>query len=106
MSYPDDPGHRDSDSSKEGADFIASATGRLQRLVLGVITDARDIGRTTGEAATRLRIDRGSIQPRTSELKRKGLICDSGARRRNASGVRAIVWVAPAFARAAEGKAA
>jgi hypothetical protein len=38
-------------------------------------------------------MDRWSIQPRTSELRRKGLIRDSGKRRQNATGKSAIVWV-------------
>ena len=44
--------------------------------------------------AARLEMDRWSIQPRTSELRRKGLIRDSGRRRPNATGKRAIVWIA------------
>jgi hypothetical protein len=51
-------------------------------------------GLTAHETAFRLRIDRASIQPRLSELRSKGRIKDSGMRRRNASGRRAIVWVA------------
>jgi hypothetical protein len=39
-------------------------------------------------------MDRWSIQPRTSELKRKGLIRDSGQRRPNCTGKKAIVWTA------------
>jgi len=42
-------------------------------------------------------MDRWSIQPRTSELKRKGLIMDSGQRRPNCTGKLAIVWVAKAI---------
>jgi hypothetical protein len=39
-------------------------------------------------------MDRWSIQPRTTELKRKGLIRDSGQRRPNSTGKQAIVWIA------------
>ena len=46
------------------------------------------------ELAARLNMDRWSIQPRTSELKRKGLIRDSGQRRPNCTGKMAIVWTA------------
>jgi hypothetical protein len=38
---------------------------------------------------------RWSVQPRLSELKAKGLVVDSGVRRRNSTGKNAIVWVAP-----------
>ena len=52
------------------------------------------IGLTADELSARLEMDRWSIQPRTSELKRKGLIRDSGQRRPNRTGKQAIVWVA------------
>ena len=92
--YPDQPGHRGIDTSIEAANAIAPAAGKLQRMVLNAIADAGYIGRTTDEVAAFLRQHRTSVQPRTSELRRKGLIRDSGQRRRNASGVRAIVWAA------------
>lgn len=50
-------------------------------------------GLTADELAQRLDMDRYSIEPRTSELRRKGLIRDSGRRRKNARGKMAIVWV-------------
>jgi hypothetical protein len=60
----------------------------------GTIRDAGTQGLTADELAARLNMDRWSIQPRTSELKRKGLIRDSGQRRKNATGKLAIVWIA------------
>jgi predicted ArsR family transcriptional regulator len=51
-------------------------------------------GMTADELAAHLDMDRYSIQPRTSELKRRGLINDSGRRRPNATGRMAIVWIA------------
>jgi hypothetical protein len=56
------------------------------------IGDAGAEGLTTDELASWLDMDRWSIQPRTSELRRKGMIRDSGKRRPNATGKRAIVW--------------
>jgi hypothetical protein len=47
-------------------------------------------------------MDRWSIQPRTTELCRKGLIRDSGQRRRNATGKLAIVWIAASRAPASD----
>ncbi|GGC24496.1 hypothetical protein GCM10011371_10170 [Novosphingobium marinum] len=67
--------------------------GRLQRLSLAVVRLAGPQGLTAHETAYWLRIDRATIQPRLSELRSKGRITDSGMRRRNASGRRAIVWV-------------
>ena len=91
--YPDAPGHRGVDTSIEAAEDIGAAAGRLQRIVLAAIRDAGHHGRSTNELADQLQLDRNSIQPRTSELRSKRLIADSGVRRRNASGKRAIVWV-------------
>lgn len=92
--YPDAPGHRGVDTSIEAADHIAPHTGRLQKLALAAIRDAGENGLTAIELADRLQVDRFSIQPRTSELRRLGLIRDSGLRRHNPSGIRAIVWIA------------
>ncbi len=92
--YPDTPGHRNVDTSIAAAEALAPKLGRLQRLAEEAIRDAGSRGLTADELAARLEMDRWSIQPRTSELKRKGLIRDSGMRRPNATGKQAIVWIA------------
>ena len=92
--YPDAPGHRNVDTSIAAADALAPRLGRLQRMSQSAICDAAEQGLTADELAARLDMDRWSIQPRTSELKRKGLIRDSGQRRPNTTGKLAIVWVA------------
>ena len=92
--YPDAPGHRNVDTSIEAADAIAPDLGRLQRLAETAIRAAGDAGLTADELAVRLKLERWSIQPRTTELRRKGFIRDSGLRRQNVTGKRAIVWVA------------
>ena len=92
--YPDAPGQRNVETSIAAADAIAPKLGRLQRMAEGAIRDAGKHGLTADELAARLEMGRYSIQPRTSELKRKGLIRDSGQRRPNASGKQAIVWIA------------
>jgi DNA-directed RNA polymerase specialized sigma24 family protein len=92
--YPDAPGYRDTDTSREAAASMETHAQRLQGLVLAAIREAGENGLTTNEAAEMLDIDKGSVQPRTSELKLRGEIVDSGQRRRNDSGRRAIVWVA------------
>ena len=91
--YPDAPGHRQVDTSVAAADALAPKLGRLQRLVQTTIRDVGLAGLTADELAARLEMDRSSVQPRTSELRRKGLIRDSGQRRANATGKKAIVWV-------------
>ena len=92
--YPDAPGHRNVDTSIAAADALAPKLGRLQRMAETAIRNAGLFGLTADELAARLEMDRYSIQPRTSELKRKGLIRDSGVRRPNATGKQAIVWIA------------
>lgn len=92
--YPDAPGHRQVDTSIAGADALAPKLGRLQRTVLGPIREAGQTGLTGDEVALRLGVERWTIRPRTSELRRKGLIRDSGQRRPNCSGKAAIVWIA------------
>lgn len=90
--YPDTPGHRGLETSVAAADALTPKLGRLQRMALAAIREAGAHGLTADELAARLDMDRWSIQPRTSELKRKRLIRDSGQRRPNATGKMAIVW--------------
>lgn len=97
--YPDAPGHRGIQTSIEAAESIAPKLGRLQKLALYAIAARGAFGLTADELAEALDLDRYSIQPRTSELSRKGLIVDSGLRRFNVSRKRAIVWTLPRFKR-------
>ena len=92
--YPDAPGHRGIETSIKAARAVAPKLGRLQRLTLEAIAERSAFGLTADECADVLGMDRYSIQPRISELKRKGCIADSGRRRFNATGKRAIVWIA------------
>lgn len=92
--YPDAPGHRNVDTSVAAAAALAPKLGRLQRMAQDAIFDAGWLGLTADELAARLDMDRWSIQPRTTELKRIGLIRDSGQRRPNRTGKQAIVWTA------------
>lgn len=105
--YPDTPGVRKGapSTSQEAADQIAPRLGPIQRLVRETIEGAGLEGMTAEELAARLELDRYTVQPRTSELKVKGLICDSGARRKNGSGKRAVVWISAEYAPKPEGVA-
>ena len=89
--YPDAPGYRNLDTSAAAAIALAPKLGRLQRMAESAIREAGTRGLTADELAAGLGTDRWSIQPRTSELKRKGLIRDSGQRRSNVTGKQAIV---------------
>jgi hypothetical protein len=92
--YPIAPGHRNVETSIAAAEALAPKLGRLQQMAEAAIRDAGPNGLTADELAASLGMDRWSIQPRTSELCRRGLIRDSGQRRLNATGRHAIVWIA------------
>jgi hypothetical protein len=87
--YPDVPGHKGRDTGIAAAEAIAPKMGRLQQQALRVIEQRPS---TPDEVATALGVSILSIRPRISELSNKGLIADSGARRENRSGKKAIVW--------------
>lgn len=97
--YPNAPGHRGVETSIEAGEAVAPKLGRLQAMAERSIRDAGSLGRTADELAECLGLDRWSVQPRTSELKRLGKIVDSGLRRFNSSGKRAIVWTMPEYKR-------
>lgn len=92
--YPNSPGHRGVDTSVRAAAAIAPKLGRLQSQTLQAVRSASSNGVTAHELCDRLDMPNTSIQPRLSELRRMGRISDSGRRRRNTSGVSAIVWIA------------
>ncbi len=106
FAYPARPGHRGVETSIDAAVMMETKAGRLQRLALEAIRDAGENGLTTHELAALLLVPRDSIQPRTSELRARRLIGDSGMRRKNESGVRAIVWIAACHLAQAEALAA
>jgi hypothetical protein len=93
MAYPDTPGHRKVQTSIVAAEALAPKLARLQSLVRSAIADAGENGLTANEVAVRLGMERWVLRPRTSELRRKGAIRDSGKRRPNVTGKQAIVWV-------------
>ncbi|MCB2066538.1 MAG: hypothetical protein KDE15_07855 [Erythrobacter sp.] len=92
--YPTVPGHRNVNALIAAATYHVLQLGRPKRLALLAICKAGWLGLTAGELASRLGMDRYTIQPRTSELRMKRLIRDSGQHRANATGKKAIVWVA------------
>lgn len=96
--YPFGPGHRGVDTSIAAAALVEPITAAMQKLVLTAVTDAGPNGITVVEMATRYDQDRMTVQPRFSELRRQGRIVDGGMRRKNPSGVSAIVWTLPQFA--------
>jgi hypothetical protein len=91
--YPFAPGHRFVETSMIAAALVAPSLRLKQRLALEAIKAAPD-GLNAWELANALNCRINQIQPRTSELKRMGLIYDSGTRRPNEWGNTSIVWAA------------
>ncbi|QQV76503.1 hypothetical protein H5J25_13720 [Sphingomonas aliaeris] len=88
--YPHAPGAQDRDTSRDAADAAAVTAPMLRAQALAVVE--RSNGLTADEVAGRLGLSILSIRPRLTELSRLGKVRDSGQRRKNASGKRAIVW--------------
>ena len=90
FSYPHHPGSQERETSRAAADAVAERAPHLRARALAVIE--RSNGLTADEVAGRLGLSILSIRPRMTELARLGRVRDSGARRPNASGKKAIVW--------------
>ena len=88
--YPHAPGGRSRNTSAEAADAVKPKAPLLRNLCLDLLIAST--GLTVHETAARAGWPVPSIQPRIAELAALGLIIDSGERRRNASGKKAIVW--------------
>lgn len=91
--YPSGPGYRHRDTSREAALAIAPRVETLRDRVYRAILARPG---TAEEIAARLRESPLAIRLRTTELARLLLIEDSGERRANTSGRKAIVWRVPA----------
>lgn len=80
-------------TSRAAAASLSAATlTRLEDLVLRACRDAGESGLTTIELADRLGIDRVTVSPRIRPLVEKGLLADSGARRKGPSGKSSVAW--------------
>lgn len=87
--YPRAPGCQKRDTSHAAAAAARSRAKTLRDLALSTLKRS---ALTADEVAERLGETVLSIRPRVTELAARGLIKDSGARRKNASGKSAIVW--------------
>ena len=88
--YPHQPGAQDRDTSRAAATDAAETAPQLRARALAIVEQSN--GLTADEVAGRLGLSILSIRPRLTELSRMGKVRDSGVRRRNASGKKAIVW--------------
>jgi hypothetical protein len=91
MSYPNEPGFQNTDTSIAAAVAMRSRAPTVRECVLDCIEDSA--GLATFEIAARLGKSYRTVQPRTSELRAVGAIKDSGKRRIDPdTGKAAIVW--------------
>ena len=88
--YPSTPGTYNQPTSIQAAASMQPKASRLRGLCLDALIDYGNM--TPDETAAFLGLDKLSIRPRFSELKTMGEIVDTGERRANNSGKKAIVW--------------
>lgn len=93
------------ETSRIAASLIAGHAGTLRAAVLAFVRERGAFGATDDEGEAGLGIKPQTYTPRRGELAADGLVVDSGARRKTASGRPAIVWVAREFAAIREGEA-
>ena len=92
FSYPAQAGYKAPGTSMEAAEAI-EATGKAETLRQKVLALFQSgIEATADECAARLNEDRLAIRPRLSELRVRGLITETGERRKNPGGRMASVW--------------
>jgi predicted ArsR family transcriptional regulator len=87
--YPNQPGFKARDTSKEAAEGVSLAAMTLRVRVLSAIKAKPG---TPEEIAERLGVPVMNVRPRCSELSARGSIVDSGERRQAMGGRNAIVW--------------
>ncbi len=92
MPYSDEGiGHRDTDTSREAAKKVAPAARTIRDRILKIMS-AWPGPMTADEISQQTGIYFGSVRPRISELRRDGLIEDSGERRDGEHGMKLIAW--------------
>lgn len=99
--YPDGlPGHNETDTSLEAAVTVAPRLREKQwevyRLVLGSERAGATAHQVSARSASGMPVQ--SVNSRTNELHKLGLIADSGLRRIGREGKRCIVWIDPVLA--------
>tara|TARA_R100001086_G_scaffold238543_1_gene163371 strand:+ start:1012 stop:1368 length:357 start_codon:yes stop_codon:yes gene_type:complete len=90
MTYPLTPGAKGTDTSFYAADAIAPKASTLREMCKSVFLVEDSL--TADEVADVLGQSILSIRPRITELSRLDFLEDSGDRRPNSSGKKAIVW--------------
>ena len=86
--------YSDPDTSREAAKAIEGDVARLRARVLHFISSQGAWGATDDEIERVTGIIGSTVRPRRGELRARGLVKDSGERRKTRSGRNAVVWVA------------
>jgi hypothetical protein len=91
----DAPYQRHSDTSMEAAREITPRVNKLQAMVLEYVKSKGKAGATDRDIEDDLRILGSTARPRRIELVFKGLLVDSGQRRKPKNGIgrNAAVWI-------------
>lgn len=87
--YPHAPGAKVGGTSRAAAEAMKPRAATLRDRVYTLLKGAN---LTADEAAILLKETVLATRPRVTELKRMGLIEDTGIQRKNASGIKATVW--------------
>lgn len=91
LPYPTGPGFKAHGTSENAAKAIGGTAKKLRADVLAQFA-AYPGGATADEIARDLNLSVLSVRPRVSELNRTGKLEQTGARRKNESGMTATVW--------------
>src|SRR6476661_6072362 len=91
LTYPDAPGFKVSGPSEQAAEAMGGTANKMRAAVLAQLEQYPG-GATADEIAKDLNLSVLSVRPRVSELNRNGAIEQTGARRRNESGMTSTVW--------------
>ncbi|MBL4837630.1 MAG: hypothetical protein JKY34_08625 [Kordiimonadaceae bacterium] len=89
LRYPFAPSPGKTDTSAEAAEKVSNISETLEVQVLNAL---KIKPMTNSELAGQLKHDAKGVQPRTSELRSRNLIVDTGERHKNGGGNNEIVW--------------
>lgn len=90
--------HNGTDTSKAAAESMEPHLGRLQQLIHDYYDSRRWYGATCDEAEAALEMRHQTCSARVKELRDKGLLVDSGERRKTRSHRSAAVYVLKQYA--------
>lgn len=95
MSYPDDPGYSDDDTSKKAADAYRDHLAPSQERCIRAVQEAGKKGCTADEVDAALGLPVKTSGPRLSELVKAGRLWVNGTKRSGRSGRQQRVVVHP-----------